>query len=245
VRIDLNADVGEGYDDESLFPYLTSVNIACGGHTGDDRSMSAAVVSAQRFGLAIGAHPGYADREHFGRRAIALSDEELERILTDQIAALERIAGAHGAALAHVKPHGALYNQAARDLRIARVIAKAVRGVSPRIRLVGLSGSFLLEAAREIELPALAEAFADRRYAADGSLTPRTLEGAVIDDPREAAEQALRIVRDGEVLAIDGTRVRTAADTLCVHGDTPGAAAIARGVRERLLAAGIEVACAG
>ncbi|MGH7898182.1 MAG: 5-oxoprolinase subunit PxpA [Candidatus Binatia bacterium] len=241
MRIDLNADVGEGYDDESLFPYVTSVNIACGGHAGDDASMSAAVASARRFGLSVGAHPSYPDREHFGRRTVAIPEADLERSLTDQIATLARIAATEHVELAHVKPHGALYNLAARDLGTARLIARAVRGFGPRLGLVGLAGSRLLEAARELELPAFAEAFADRRYAADGSLAPRTLASAVVEDPEAAAEQALRIVRDREVSALDGTVIRISADTLCVHGDTPHAAAIARTVRDRLRDAGVAV----
>lgn len=238
MKIDLNADVGEGYDDRALLPLLTSVNVACGGHAGDERSMGETVAAARRLGLVIGAHPSYPDREHFGRREIALPPVELEASIIAQIATLDRIAGA---ALAHVKPHGALYNQAARDLRLARVVARAVRAVNPSLGLMGLSGSLLLEAAREIGLRAIAEAFADRRYAADGALAPRALAGALIGEPSEAAEQALRIVRDGEVVAIDGSLVAVSADTLCVHSDTPGAAAIAAAVRRRLLEAGVEI----
>ena len=241
LRIDLNADVGEGYDDRSLMPFLTSVNVACGGHAGDARSMADTVAAAYRLGLVIGAHPSYPDREHFGRREIVLPPAELEASIVDQIAALERVAKVEGARLDHVKPHGALYNRAARDLELARVVARAVRAVSSRLKVVGLCGSALLEAAREIGLPALAEAFADRRYAADGSLAPRTLAGSLIEDPAEAADQALHIVQQGELVSIDGARVALSADTLCVHSDTPGASAIARAVRERLREAGVEV----
>ena len=241
MRIDLNADVGEGYDDRALMPFLTSVNVACGGHAGDERTMAATVEMALFRGIAVGAHPSYPDREHFGRRELALSAEEIEAAVRSQVSALAAITAEVGAELVHVKPHGALYNVAAADLMTARAIARAVRAVDRRLRLVGLAGSKLLAAAAEIGLVAASEAFADRRYAADGSLAPRGRAGAVIEDPAEAAEQALRIVRDGEVAAVGGARVGVHAETLCLHGDTPGAAAIARAVHERLRAAGVDV----
>jgi UPF0271 protein len=225
-RIDLNADVGEGYDDRALFPFLTSVNIACGGHAGDERTMVDVVRDAAAFGLALGAHPSYPDREHFGRRETAMRPAELGRAVREQVN----------------KPHGALYNTAARDLDIARIVARAVGEVDPTLRLVGLGGSQLLEAGREIGLEVAAEAFADRRYAPDGSLAPRALDRALIRDAEEAADQAEHIVRGHEVVAIDGTRVRVRADTLCIHGDTDGAAAIAAAVRRRLEESGIVVA---
>jgi UPF0271 protein len=241
-RIDLNADVGEGYDDRALFPFLTSVNIACGGHAGDERTMVDVVRDAAAVGLALGAHPSYPDREHFGRRETAMRPAELGRAVREQVNALAEIAAAAGVRLAHVKPHGALYNTAARDLDIARIVARAVGEVDPTLRLVGLGGSQLLEAGREIGLEVAAEAFADRRYAPDGSLAPRALDRALIRDAEEAADQAEHIVRGHEVVAIDGSRVRVRADTLCIHGDTDGAAAIAAAVRRRLEESGIVVA---
>ncbi len=242
MRIDLNADVGEGYDDRVLFPFLTSVNVACGGHAGDDRTMTDTVRAAAALGLAIGAHPSYPDREQFGRRELAMAPADLVRAVHDQVAALLRIAAAAGIRLAHVKPHGALYNTAARDLETARIVAHAIREVDPTLRLVGLSGSRLLDAGREAGLAVAAEGFADRRYTADGSLASRALGDALIHDPGDAADQALHIVREREVRAIDGTRVAVHADTLCIHGDTDGAVDIVAAVRRRLEDAGVWVA---
>jgi UPF0271 protein len=241
IRIDLNADVGEGYDDRALLPFLTSVNIACGGHAGDERTMRDVVRDAAALGLALGAHPSYPDREHFGRREMALEPTALGRTVRAQVTVLAEVAAAAGARLTHVKPHGALYNTAARDLDIARIVARAVGEVDPTLRLVGLGGSRLLEAGREVGLGVAAEAFADRRYAPDGSLAPRALERAVIRDAGEAADQAVRIVFEREVLAFDGKRVPVVADTLCIHGDTEGAVAIAAAVRRRLEQAGVVV----
>jgi UPF0271 protein len=241
MRIDLNADVGEGYDDRPLLPFLTSVNIACGGHAGDERTMIDVVRAAAALGLALGAHPSYPDREHFGRREMAMESTALGRAVRAQVTALAEVAAVAGFRLAHVKPHGALYNTAAQDLDTARVVARAVGEVDPTLRLVGLGGSRLLEAGREIGLGVAAEAFADRRYAPDGSLAPRALERAVIRDAGEAADQAVRIVFDHEVLTLDGTRVAVVADTLCIHGDTDGAVAIAAAVRRRLEQAGVVV----
>lgn len=241
MKIDLNADVGEGYDDRALMPYLTSVNVACGGHAGDARTMADTVAAALELGNAVGAHPSYPDREHFGRREFALPFAAIEASVREQVGALAATAAAAGARLVHVKPHGALYNVAAREVAVARAVARAVRDVDPELRLIGLAGAILLEMASEMGLASAGEGFADRLYMADGSLAPRTLAGAVIVDPAAAAEQALRIARDREVVAADGTRVRIRAETLCIHGDTRGAPAIARAVRERLLNAGIEI----
>jgi UPF0271 protein len=241
MRIDLNADVGEGYDDRALLPFVTSVNIACGEHAGDERTMIDVVRAAADLGLALGAHPSYPDREHFGRREMAMEPAALGRAVRAQVTALAEVAAAAGLRLSHVKPHGALYNTAARDLDIARVVARAVGEVDPTLRLVGLGGSRLLEAGREVGLGVAAEAFADRRYAPDGSLAPRALERAVIRDAGEAADQAVCIVCEHEVLAFDGTRVAVVADTLCIHGDTDGAVAIAAAVRRRLEQGGVVV----
>jgi UPF0271 protein len=241
TSIDLNADVGEGCDDRTLLPFLTSVNIACGGHAGDERTMMDVLRAAGAMGLALGAHPSYPDPEHFGRREMALQPAALARAVRSQVTALAEVAAAAGLRLTHVKPHGALYNTAARDLDTARIVAGAVGEVDRTLRLVGLVGSRLLEAGREFGLAVAAEAFADRRYAPDGSLASRAIERAVIRDAGEAADQALRIVMDHEVLAVDGTRVAVVADTLCIHGDTDGAAAIAAAVRQRLEQAGVVV----
>ena len=239
--IDLNADVGEGYDDGSLMPFVTSVNVACGGHAGDQRTMSETVAAALRLRIAIGAHPSYPDREHFGRRELAMPLGDVEAAIRDQVRALRGIVESAGSRLAHVKPHGALYNLAARDEAAARAIVRAVCDVDPGLTVVGLAGSRLFAATREAGLRAAGEAFADRRYAPDGSLAPRSEPRALIRDPEEAADQALSIVRDGVVAALDGRRVAIRPETLCIHGDSDGATEIARAVRERLLSAGIEI----
>ena len=241
MKIDLNADVGEGYDDRSLMPFVTSVNIACGGHAGDEQTMSATVETALALGVAIGAHPSYPDREHFGRREVAMPLDDVAAAIRDQLRSLVRVVDRAGAHLRHVKPHGALYNIAARDEVLATVVARAVRDVDPRVTIVALAGSCLVSAAKAAGLRAAGEAFADRRYAADGSLVPRSQARALVDDPAEAAEQALAIARDHSVLASDGSRVAVGAETICLHGDTRGAATIARAVRERLVSAGISV----
>lgn len=242
VRIDLNADVGEGGDDGPLMPLVTSVNIACGAHAGDAATMSRAVEEAGRLGLAVGAHPGYADPEHFGRRELALPEAEVERTLAEQIRALAVIAERFGVRLSHVKPHGALYNQAAVDPVLARAVASAVGTADPGLRLVGLAGSALPAAGADAGLAVAGEAFADRRYRAGGTLAPRSLPGAVIEDPETAAAQALAIARGAEIETIDGHGIALRAETLCVHGDTPGALAVARAVRRALVGAGIEIA---
>jgi UPF0271 protein len=241
MKVDLNADVGEGCDERALLPLLTSVNVACGGHAGDERSMTEAVEAALRLGVSIGAHPSYPDREWFGRRDLDLPAAVLGESIRVQVQALARVAERAGARVSHVKPHGALYNRAARDPAVAQTVARAVGDLDSGLRLVGLAGSALIDATLDAGLVAVAEGFADRRYAADGSLAPRSVPGAVIHDAAEAAEQALRIVGRHEVVALDGAKVAVRVHTLCVHGDTPGAAAIARAVRERLRQAGIEI----
>jgi UPF0271 protein len=242
VRIDLNADVGEGSDDEPLFPYLSSVSVACGGHAGDPQTMARTIEAAGRFGLAVGAHPSYADREHFGRRELVLSWQEVQKIVEEQIRVLDRIARKQGVLLVHVKPHGALYNQAARDPSLAQAIARAVRQVDPALALVGLAGSALLIAGRSEGLAVFAEAFADRRYREDGTLAPRSAPGAVIEDPEAAAAQATAIARGSEILTVEGKRIQVRADTLCLHSDTPGALGIVSSVRRRLEADGVDIA---
>lgn len=242
MNIDLNADVGEGMDDAALLPFLTSVNVACGFHAGSPSEMDRTVTAALQRGVRVGAHPGYADREHFGRIDLRLPDDEVRALVLYQIAALDGIARARRGRLTHVKAHGALYNRAAKDVRLARVIAEAVHAFDPGLRLVGLAGSLQLVAARDAGLTAAAEAFADRRYLPDGSLMPRSQPRSVLHDPREAAEQALRIACDHEVIASDGSRIPVEAHTLCLHGDTEGAAAIARAVRDALERASITVA---
>ena len=250
MRMDLNADVGESYgawslgEDDTLIPLVTSVNVACGAHAGDPDVIARTVALAARNGVAVGAHPGYPDRAGFGRRAMALSPIEIERSVVVQVGAVWAAARAGGAELRHVKTHGALYNRAARDEDAAAAIARAVSSVDPELRLLALAGSLQVEAAHAYGLQVVEEAFADRTYEADGSLRSRTLEGSVINEPAAVAAQALAIVR-GSVTAVDGSEVRLRADSICVHGDLPGAAARARAVREGLAAAGVELRAPG
>jgi len=246
MRIDLNADVGESYgawslgEDEALIPLVTSVSIACGAHAGDPDVIARTVAIAARHGVAVGAHPGYPDRAGFGRRAMAMTPGEIERSVVVQVGAVWAAAQAAGVPLRHVKTHGALYNRAARDEDAALAIARAVASIDPGLWLFGLAGSVQVEAGRSVGLQVVEEAFVDRAYEADGSLRSRTLDGSVLDEPAAAAAQALAIVR-GSVTAIDGSVVPVRADTICVHGDLPGAAARARAVREGLEAAGVEL----
>jgi UPF0271 protein len=245
VSIDINADVGEGMDDEELFPYVTSANVACGFHAGDPSTMDRTVAAALSRGVHVGAHPGHADKANFGRIAVEIPAEDVEQLILYQVAALDGFVRARGARLSHVKPHGALYHQANEFPDFARAIAEAVRRFDSSLVLVGAPGSLLLEAGREAGLPVAGEGFADRRYRPDGTLVPRKEPGALLTDPAEAAEQAVHLARDGWVVASDGSRVGVKPDTICLHGDTPGAATIARSVRERLAAEGIEVKAFG
>lgn len=242
MAVDLNADVGEGMDDRSLLPYLTSANVACGFHAGDPTVMDTTVAEALACGVHVGAHPGYADRENFGRIRMEMVPEAVERLVLYQIGALEGFVRSRGSALTHVKPHGALYHAGAESSEVALAIARGVRRAGPDLVVVGQPGSRMLEAARETGLPVAAEAFADRRYREDGTLVSRSEKGALLTDPEEAAEQAVHLARDGFVLARDGSRVEVQADTICLHGDTPGASGIARRIRERFRQEGVAVA---
>jgi UPF0271 protein len=241
MAVDLNADLGEGMDDAALLPYLSSANVACGLHAGDPTVMDTTVEQALSRGVRVGAHPGYPDRENFGRVRMEMSSEAIEGLVLYQIAALEGFVRSRGGKLAHVKPHGALYHAGAQSRKVARAIARGVRRAGPDLVVVGQPGTRLLEAALEAGLPVAAEAFADRRYRSDGTLVARGQTGALLTDPEVAAEQALHLARDHFVLAQDGTRVEVEADTICIHGDTPGAPEIARLIRERFRREGIAV----
>jgi UPF0271 protein len=248
VHIDLNADVGEATTplDElvelALVGLVSSVNVACGAHAGDRSAMRRLVWVAAAHGLNIGAHPGYADPVHRGRRALDLPPEQVRQLVRDQIAALAAVAAERGVRLSHVKPHGALYNQAVSDTPLAHAIALGVHDVDPTLRLVGLCGSQLLEAGLAVGLPVWAEAFVDRAYRPDGSLVPRDQAGAVHAEPTLAVTQALTLLLTGFVRAIDGvTRVAMQPDTLCIHADTPGAVALARRLRAALAEKGIGI----
>ncbi len=225
MKIDLNCDMGESDDaahEAALMEYITSANIACGGHAGDETTMERTARLALGQGVRIGAHPSYPDRAHFGRVEMPMSSAEIEAAVIEQIERLERVTRRLGAALTHVKAHGALYNVAARNREVARAIGLAVKQWNPQTAIFGLAGSVALDVWREIGLTTAAEAFADRRYEPDGSLRSRQFPDALITEPAEAAAQALRFAREGS------------AQTICVHGDTPGAVAIVKACREAL-----------
>ena len=247
IVVDLNADVGESFGrytlgaDEELLGIVTSANVACGAHAGDPQVMRRTVRLAVRHGVAVGAHPGFFDLQGFGRREIALAPEEVEDIVLYQIGALAAVAAAEGSRLSHVKPHGALYNMAARDRALADAVARAVAAFDRGLVLVGLAGSVLLDAGEAAGLRVAAEAFADRAYEPDGSLTPRHRPGSVLQNADHVVARAIRIVRERRVEATDGSTIPVRADTLCIHGDTPGAVALARAVRRGLEANGVEV----
>lgn len=247
AEIDFNSDLGESFgvyrlgDDAAVLPHISSANIACGMHAGDPQTIAATVRAAVAQGVAVGAHPGFADLQGFGRRAMQLSHGELYDLTVYQVGALQAFASTAGGRLAHVKPHGALYNMAARDRGLARALVEAVRDVDPALVFFGLAGSELVRAARETGLAVAEEVFADRTYQADGSPTPRGQPGAVITDIKAAIDQVLCMVHRGVVRSLQGTEVPVRADTLCIHGDQPAAAEFARAIRIALEADGITI----
>lgn len=228
--IELNADIGEGCDDAGLMPYLTRVSIACGGHAGDAASMAAALRLAGEYGVMVGAHPGYPDRTHFGRRPWTASANEIAAWVTQQTEALAEQAARLGLRLVHVKPHGALYNAAAVDPAVAQAIAGAVAAWDPTLTLVGLSGSRLIAAGQAAGLTVLSEAFADRCYQANGRLVSRETAGALLNDLIMVAHQARALAQGEPVTTLNGESLRIRADTLCLHSDTPNALNIAQAV---------------
>jgi UPF0271 protein len=248
VRVDLNADIGESFGiyqaghDELLLGCITSGSIACGFHAGDPSVMRRTVRLAARAGVAVGAHPGFPDLVGFGRRDIHAEPREIADFVLYQVGALSGIAKAEGLRLQHVKPHGALYNMSVRNAEVAEAIVRAVASFDESLLLIGLPGSELLSAGTRLGLRVAAEAFADRSYEPDGTLTPRHLADAVLSEPGRAAERAVRMIRDGNVIARDGSTVSLQVDTICVHGDTKGAAELAAAVRLGLEQAGITVA---
>lgn len=250
--IDLNADVGESFgawpmgSDAALFPYVSSVNIACGFHGGDPITMDRTVGAALERGIRIGAHPSHLDLRGFGRREIQAAPEEVETDVLYQAGALRAFVESRGGRLWHVKPHGALYNQAARDLNLARAIARGVRRLGGGVTLVGLATSTTFrEAAQSEGVPFAGEGFVDRAYEADGSLSRRGTPGALLETGDAAAGQAVTIARHGRVIARDGTALTVSAETLCLHGDNKHAVEIARAVRGALEAAGVKVQALG
>ena len=242
TKIDLNADLGEGdpYDAE-LLRVVSSCNIACGGHAGDAESIAATMREALANGVSVGAHPGYPDREGFGRRSGFMTGEPLREALRLQLEEFARVAGEVGAPISHVKPHGTLYTDAVVDAELANVIAGAVADMPSRPMLVGQPGTELEAAATAHGLRFVAEAFVDRAYRADGQLVPRSEAGAVHGDISQIQQQAVTLARDGNVRSADGSTIPVRADTLCIHGDTPGAAEAARAVRDALEREGVEI----
>jgi UPF0271 protein len=247
MRIDLNSDLGESFgawpmgQDEALMTSITSANVACGFHAGDPGVMRQTVALAKQHNVAVGAHPGFPDLVGFGRREMQAAPREVEDFVVYQVAALAGVAATQGVRLQHVKAHGALYNQACRDGALADAIARGVAALDPSLILFGLPGSELLRAGERAGLRVAAEIFADRAYEPDGSLASRRKPGAVIHDPAIVVERAVKMARDRVVVATDGSVVRLEAATMCLHGDTPGSAALARAVREGLVAAGVTV----
>lgn len=245
--MDLNLDAGERAEaiedgrEAMLVSLVSSVNIACGGHAGDEATMTASLALASRLGVACGAHPGYPDRAGFGRSRCDLPPAEIAATVTQQVDALAEIASRLGLQLSHIKPHGALYNDAARDPVLAGAVAHGALPWRAHAVLVGLAGAPCLEIYRQAGFAVLAEAFVERRYDPDGNLRARHHADAVIDDPQAAAEQALDIALHGKVRAVDGSILTVRADTLCLHSDSPHAVDVARAVREALIAAGIQI----
>ena len=230
MKIDLNCDLGEGMDnDEAIMPHITSANIACGFHAGDEKTMRETLQLAKRFGVNAGAHPSWNDRENFGRKEMNVSPQEAEKLVVEQIQILTVIAKEEGVTLSHVKPHGALYNQSAKDIELANAIARAVKRISVDLILVGLAGSKSMEAGRAMGLRVAAEGFPDRGYNADGSLMSRLLPGALIESPEDVARHAIELVKTGKM------------DTLCLHGDHLHAAENAKLLCVVLEKSGVEV----
>ena len=242
MKIDLNADLGEGCaSDAELLTLVSSANIACGFHAGDAQTMQASVREAVKNGVAIGAHPGFPDRENFGRTAMQLPPETVYAQTLYQIGALAAITHAEGGVMRHVKPHGTLYNQAAKDPQLADAIAKAVHACDPALILVGLAGSELIRAGKHYGLTTRQEVFADRGYQADGSLVPRSQPGALIEDEEQSLAQTLEMVQNGRVKSITGEWTPVEAQTVCLHGDGEHALAFARRLRAAFLERGIAV----
>jgi 5-oxoprolinase (ATP-hydrolysing) subunit A len=240
--VDLNCDMGEGYgSDAELLTLVTSANIACGGHTGDAASMDRAIELALQHGAAVGAHPGYVDRDGFGRRELAVEPSVLGGQIEAQVRALAEAARTRGTRLSHVKLHGALYSVAARDHGIAAAVLRALARASGCRTLFALAGSALVQAARADGFTVAEEGFADRAYRSDGTLATRGTPGAMIADPVEAARRAVRMVRDGTIQCIDGQTITVRVDTICIHGDEPGAVQCALALRDALQSSGVRV----
>lgn len=243
--IDLNADLGEAYgpwamgDDAAMLSVVSSANVACGGHAGDPETMARTLATAAQHGVTVGAHPGYADREGFGRRVIPMGHDEVGRMIAAQVGALQAIAALHPIEVRYVKPHGALGNLAARDADVAAAIVDAVQRIDERLAILAISGTVLEQVARSAGATVYSEIFADRGYLPSGELVPRSEPGAMIHDPREATDRLLEFLETGEMPVVGGAPIALAADSICVHGDSPEAVATARLIRAELTAAGM------
>lgn len=245
--VDLNCDLGESFGaytmgmDAEVIPKVTSVNVACGYHAGDPLIMEKTVALAKQHGAAIGAHPGFPDLMGFGRRQMVVTPEEAGAYVKYQVGALMAFAKGHGLRLQHVKPHGALYNMAAKDEKLAEGICKAIYSIDPKLIFMGLAGSVMLEAAERIGLKTASEVFADRAYNDDGSLVARSKPGAVIHDPEAAVARAVKMAKEGKVISINGKEIDIRADSICVHGDNPKAIETVIKLRNALIEQGVEV----
>ncbi|WP_425060007.1 5-oxoprolinase subunit A [Sporomusa carbonis] len=247
MRIDLNCDMGESFGvytlghDEAAMPYVTSINVACGFHASDPSNILKTIKKAKQYNLAIGAHPSFPDLVGFGRRALAASKDEIYADVVYQIGALIGMCKSEGLTLQHVKAHGALYNMAEKDINVAAAIAEAIRRVDPTLYMVCSCGSVMVQAAQAAGVKYVEEAFADRAYTKDGTLVPRRQSGAVIHNTQEVADRVLNLIKTGNVKAIDGSEVVLKAQTICVHGDTPGAVDMIKEIRAKLIQEGITV----
>ena len=242
MKIDLNCDMGEGLDtDAAIMPFISSANISCGFHAGDATTMRDTIRLAKKFRIAIGAHPSFEDREHFGRTEMKLPPEEIYRLVQTQLQAIKDIATEENALLDHVKPHGALYNMSARDATIASAIANAVFEFDPTLILFGLSQSVSITEAKKRGLKTASEVFADRTYQDDGSLTPRSEPNALIEETSQALRQVLQFVREQQVTTVSGKTIAIIADTICIHGDGSHAVPFARAIHQTLQDEHIEI----
>lgn len=247
VSIDLNSDLGENTpdrqvsDDPSMLSIVTSANVSGGFHAGNPVGIRQTLVNARQYGVAVGAHPGYNDYENFGRTAVDIDSATLQADIEYQLGALIGMASSVGVAVQYVKPHGALYNAIVHDEEQAKVVAAAVRAIDPHMVFLGLSGGVGVEVAERAGLTVAREAFADRAYTSDGALMSRTQPGSVLHDANEVSERMFRLVTEGTLMAADGSEIRIDADSICVHGDSAGAIAMADAVRQRLTAEGVEL----
>ena len=245
--VDLNSDLGESFGnytigmDEEILKYVSSANVACGWHGGDPLVMENTVALAKEFGTAVGAHPGFPDLMGFGRRNMVLTPEEAKAYMKYQLGALMAFTTAKGMKIQHVKPHGALYNMAAVDEKLAKALCEAVHEVDPEIIFMGLAGSKMISVAKEVGLKTASEVFADRAYNDDGTLVSRKLPGAMIKDKELAIKRVVRMIKEGVVESINGNDIAIQADSVCVHGDNPKALEFVKNIRETLIAVGIEI----